>query len=244
MKTFRYASILGIAGLLLAAVSSSASTHGAASQECPRTGVHVLLADTQARVYVVPNYAALKGPFKTTYDKEGLNVRACAYGQKRSYKLATYPECPESGETVKECVDAEQDILSNAMLAYPENIVSANKYGTEPRESSWQVVVRDLRTGRVLHRVPTGTPLKPEPHYTGVGPALAIVVKGDGVVAWLAEDKQRSQHGATFYDIGAADRTGTRLIASGTDISPSSLRLTGNTLHWKQDGKPMSSTLN
>jgi len=47
------------------------------------------------------------------------------------------------------------------------------------------------------------------------------------------------------HTIGAARLcAGTRLLASGFDVSPSSLALAGSTIYWTQGGKPESSTLN
>jgi hypothetical protein len=122
------------------------------------------------------------------------------------------------------------------------------------------VVVRDLRTGRVLHRVPTGAPLEPKPGYVGVGNVVSIVVKSDGAVAWIADDYERSgtAHGTEYIDVYAVDKSGTRLLAAGTEIDPSSLALSvggsnigqgsrtapGSTLYWTQGGQPMSASLN
>ncbi len=126
------------------------------------------------------------------------------------------------------------------------------------------VTVRDLRTGRILHKVPNGTPLKPYPEHPGVGNVVALVLKSDGSVAWIAEDDQRSLNGGDrgheilYFDVEAADTSGTRLLAAGTDIDPSSLALAsdasgfsqrtetieGNTVYWTQAGKPFSAPLN
>jgi hypothetical protein len=107
--------------------------------------------------------------------------------------------------------------------------------------------------------VPTGAPLKPEPGYLGVGKIVALVVKIDGSVAWIAEDYERSATAkAPYFDVYAVDGSGTRLLASGTDIDPSSLALSvdathldyyphtiaGSTLYWTQGGQSFSTTLN
>jgi hypothetical protein len=111
----------------------------------------------------------------------------------------------------------------------------------------------------VLHRVPTGAPLEPAPYYVGVGNVVAIIVKSDGAVAWIADDYERSVAGAEYFDVYAVDESGTRLLASGTNIDPSSLALSvggamgtasnpssasGSTLYWTQEGKAMSAPLN
>jgi hypothetical protein len=111
------------------------------------------------------------------------------------------------------------------------------------------VVVRDLSTGRVLHKVPTGSPVKSNPYQAGVGPVVALVVKANGSVAWIAEDVERSMNVGSsevvpYFDVWEADKTGSRLLASGFDVDPSSLALAGSTLYWTQGGKPFSASLN
>ena len=46
-----------------------------------------------------------------------------------------------------------------------------------------------------------------------------------------------------YFDVYAAEKYGTRLVASGLDVNNASLALAGNTLHWTQGGKPGSATL-
>ena len=84
----------------------------------------------------------------------------------------------------------------------------------------------------------------------GVGAITALVVKTDGSVAWIARDRERSSPSSgiapelLFYDVYAADRSGTRLLAAGTDVSPSSLALGGSTVYWTQSGTAHTTTLN
>src|SRR4029077_17139210 len=102
----------------------------------------------------------------------------------------------------------------------------------------------------------------PPARYIGVGNVVALVLKSDGSVAWIADDYMRSitpgGTGPPYFDVYAVDRSGTRLLASGTDVDPSSLALSvggnnigmssrsvaGSTLYWTQGGKPFSTTLN
>jgi hypothetical protein len=151
--------------------------------------------------------------------------------------------------------------LVGTMVAHGDTF-KAEGHEDEESIDEWYVDVRNLRTGRVLHEVPTGTPLKPAPHYVGVGPIVGLVLKSDGSVAWIAEDYERSSKlygaGAPYFDVYATDKTGTRLPASGTNIDPSSLALSvggigvggnrrtiaGSTLYWTQSGTTFSSTLN
>jgi hypothetical protein len=133
--------------------------------------------------------------------------------------------------------------LARTVFAYEEPYYGGNRYTEEREEESvteWHVVVRDLRTGRVLHRVPTGMKEIAHPMYVGDGPTTAIVVKSDGAVAWVLDTAQQ----AARYQVHALDKSGERVLASGSDVDPHSLALAGSTLYWKQGGKPFSTVLN
>jgi uncharacterized Ntn-hydrolase superfamily protein len=65
------------------------------------------------------------------------------------------------------------------------------------------------------------------------------VVKSDGAVAWILTTVQ--EHAT--YQVHALDKTGNHVLATGSDISPHSLAVAGNTLYWTQDGKPTSAAL-
>jgi hypothetical protein len=110
----------------------------------------------------------------------------------------------------------------------------------EESVEEWRVVVRNLRTGRVLHRAPTGAKEKDHPKFVGDGPTTAIVVKADGAVAWTLDTVQSENR----YQVHALDRTGERILATGSNIDPNSFALAGGTLYWQQGGKPFSGTLN
>ena len=137
------------------------------------------------------------------------------------------------------------------MVAYAETVVSEIKYD-DCYCGQWQVVVRDLRTGHIVHRIPTGGSKRgpatqiyqvPEPgDYVGVGPAVDIVVRRDGAVAWIAQNLGLDKMEAG-YEVHVADDLGGRVLASSPEINPSSLALSRSTLHWTQAGKPMSAML-
>jgi len=46
-----------------------------------------------------------------------------------------------------------------------------------------------------------------------------------------------------MYEVRAVDKTGSRLLASGGDIDPTSLALAGSTLYWTQGSLPFSAQL-
>jgi len=185
----------------------------------------VLLADTQAEVYT-----ALHGHGA---DREVV-AYGCVHGHKHAYALGAYnPECLSGA--FGGCASVEQLVLAGPIVAYGE------AFGDE-HESSYRVFVRDLRTGRILHNVPTGTPNTPSRSMVGVGPATVIVVKNDGAVAWIAQSRPRTEPPAE-YEVHALDSTGSRVLAAGPGVDPSSLALAGNTLYWTEGGKPASTVL-
>lgn len=200
----------------------------------------MIIADAQAQAYL------LRGRYGD------LEARACAYRSHRVYELENMVEgdeascalgCPPLPGTVA---------LGGVMVAFTDNVVPSNKYG-DCYCGEWHVVVRNLLTGRVLRRVPTGgskltrgtsTYTGPEPgDYVGVGPALDVMVENNGSVAWIVYNV-RGVGMPRQYEVHVADHLGSHVVASSPDISPHSLALVGNTLYWTQGGKPFSATLN
>jgi hypothetical protein len=213
---------------------------GGASVSCV-LGSHTLLASSQAQVY-----AARKGPLRY------LSLRGCAYEQRRSFFVAA---CG-SEESATTCAERSHVSLAGSAVAAENSFVPECGCAAEGDIAEWEIVVRNLRTGRVLHDVPTGTPLRPKPRYIGVGAVVGLVLNDDGSVAWIAQDYERSATphgtGVPYFDVYASDETGTRLLASGTNIDPSSLALSAGdfgvsgmsrTVYWMQGGKSESATL-
>ena len=128
-------------------------------------------------------------------------------------------------------------MLAGTITAYERASIGGALSGN----AEYFVVVRDLRTGRILHYVPTGESISPLPGIVGDGPVIAIVVKSDGAVAWTVDTEES---GGNSYHVHALDKNGQRVLASGADIDPHSLALAGSTLYWAQGGKPFSTTLN
>jgi hypothetical protein len=204
----------------------AARDHKKASPQCPRAHSQVVVANTQATVYLAP---------KRPQNPEFLGVYGCSYKNKRSYYFGEVDVTPYGDEGL------ELNALAGSDFAYAEN-------GT----GYWMVTVRDLATGKIVHSVPTGTPAHPEPprtengltrHNVGIGPTTAIVVKSDGAVAWIAQDAVEGLLPYS-YQVHVLDKTGSRVLAVGPEIEPHSLALVGSTLYWLQGGKPMSATLN
>ena len=229
--------------LLAAATASDASSGHKPSPKCPPAHSHVLRTDRQAVVYTIGEHyveqiEGVHGPIHVVVPVVG--IRGCVHGQRRSYKLGEPPKS-SGGGAAQSFGGIAHEVLGGTMVAYEEFSGAANFEGLT--EASWLVKVRDLRSGRMVHEVPTGTREKVEPAFAGVGRAAAIVVKSDGAVAWIAENYERS--GATkYFEVHAADKTGSRLLAAGPGIDLRSLALRGNTLHWKQGGRTSSASLN
>jgi len=78
------------------------------------------------------------------------------------------------------------------------------------------VVVRDLRTGHLLHRVPTGISENP-PEEAGVGYVTETVVKSDGAVAWIVDnfglDVGLPPETVPYFEVKALDGAGLRTLA-------------------------------
>jgi hypothetical protein len=223
--------VLGMALVALAVACAAAAgrTNGSNGGGCPKSPARVVAADTQAHVYLG----------RQTYFSDESHrplgtiaiYRGCQLGGARSFLLGPAPSsCGSSG-----CpTSLEHLTLTGTVTAFQRSTTSESSEGGS---GEWLVIVRDLRTGRVLRSVPTGT--STDPKVVGVGPTTSIVLKKDGAVAWIV-DTSREQN---RYEVHAADRSGARLLASGSDIDPSSLALGGSTLYWTQGGKASSAAL-
>lgn len=234
MRRILIATISVLVLLMLSSLTSSSTLAAGArhkvAPKCLPAHAHVLFADSQAAIYTIP-----------ATREEGLIGTAqtwgCAYGRKNSYKIWE--------EDVQESTERNSGIhdltLNGTMIAYEVSRHEGTRY-TEGEEtvSEWHVIVRDLRTGRVLHKVPTGMPDPAHPKLVGRGEAEGIVVKSDGAVAWI----NNRVNPESQYEVHALDKTGERVLAVGSDIDPHSLALAGGTLYWTQSGKPMSAPLN
>jgi hypothetical protein len=179
----------------------------------------MLVADSQAQVYERLETEAQDG-----------GIYGCAFGSKHTYFLGERPGFSSSGGG-----GIEFETLAGSSVAYEESVVGpGGKYEA--------IIVRGLRDGRVLHKIPTGPSVSSK--NVGSGPTTAIVVKGNGAVAWVAENDALSSKEAKYYEVHAVDSMGSRVLASGSGIEPLSLALTGSTLYWAQSGNPASALLN
>ena len=199
--------ILALFGL---ASASDARTRHAKRHYCAKVGKVALGADAQAEVYEA------KGRY-------GREMFACAYAIGHAYALGSGPY-QNSGMGV------EKETLAGSTVAYEEFVVGGKYeiYTSGPTTSYWHVIVRNLRTGRVVRA--EGIP----------GFVEGIVLKSDGVAAWIVHTSVQPEEHA----IVAFDKTGTHTLASGPRIASSSLALAGSTLYWTENGRAASAVLN
>jgi hypothetical protein len=180
--------------------------------------VSVLRADRQAVVYEGLN-------------SEGLNeVFGCVRGSTRRYGLGMIGGASEEGGAGLRLITLAGDVA-----AWEEYAVNGPG---KPEYAKHLIFVRDLRGGGLLHRLPTGASTAPS--HIGVGPAVRLVPKSDGAVAWITGG---TVEGVKRSVIHVADRSGDRVVASGTGIDRGSLRLKGSTLSWVQNGVTSSTLL-
>jgi hypothetical protein len=212
-----------VGAIVLATSASTADSSQNAARRCPRVESHLLAANSRAEVYEAP-----EGPRSTE-----LAVFGCAYRNGRAFELGGVASRQGKGGPGGESgvLDAT---LASTVVAYAKT-----RY-YETGGSRKVVIVRNLRTGRILHEVLTGTRVKPEPPTEGVGAVQALVVKSDGSVAWTVA--AGPEEGT--YQVHAVDKTGSRMLATGGDIAPGSLAVAGSTMYWTQAGIPQSASLN
>jgi hypothetical protein len=198
-------------------VASAEHASGVALFGCPPPHSHVFRSDRTAVVY------------------EGLNseklyeVLGCVHGGRRAYALGRKLQGSEMGGG-----GVAEEVLAGPMVAYEKSSFSTSVFSSG--FSRVWVFVRDLRTGRILHELPTGT--ADRPGDVGKGRTSAIVVKADGAVAWI-----NPIEAPVSWEIHAVDGSGSRVLASGAGIDPYSLRLKNSTLSWVQNGKTEFATL-
>ncbi len=228
----RFVPTLSALILLLAASSADAarSSHRAPSTCRLPAHARMLVADPQAQVYE-----------KLETETQEKGIYGCVYGSRRTFFLG---EPAPSVGTPSGIEGITLETLAGSVVAYEYASAGPGRggLGSGTGYAEWFIVVRDLRNGRVLHKIPTGNSASST--HVGSGPAMAIVAKSDGAVAWIAENDSLSTREAKDYEVHALDRSGSRVLASGSGIEPLSLGVVGSTLYWMQSGKPASATLN
>jgi hypothetical protein len=102
------------------------------------------------------------------------------------------------------------------------------------------VVVRNLATGRRLADLPAFMLSLGAESFVSV---QALVLRHDGAVGWIAGGQSIVSHGPPSYEVHRFEGGTSSLLESGTAISPSSLRLAGSRMTWRDGGVTHSATL-
>jgi hypothetical protein len=220
MKRLILLILVVVAACLPYSAFAEGSRNGGRLARCPPRHTEVVKANREAVLYYGPN--ANRENFSEWF--------ACAYRTKRAYLLGIEAEFSSGGGG-----GVELPQLVGPVVAYGKSLDVEGIF-PDPGHSINLVIVRNLRTGRILHKVPTGPS---SPHSVGRGPLGALVVKRDGAVAWTSG----AGDATSKHEIHAIDRTGTRLLASGLGIDPLSLKLKGSTISWTQNGQSFSAPL-
>jgi hypothetical protein len=197
---------------------------------CPPSGVRIVRSNTSAVVYrrteTIGNF---RGPV----------LWACTRPAGRAVQIGPNEECSSSPQE-GECFGAGNLALAGTIVAY--SFTESGSTSTGPGlEQDW-VLARDLRSGKLLFKVPSGTPVAPEPGQVGVGSVYGVEALANGTVAWLVKDEEircEEFQPCPRWQIHVRSRTGQKIIAHGV-IRPGSLRLHGPTLTWKQSGRRRS----
>jgi hypothetical protein len=229
-----------IAGLLCGlAIASATALTGAQGMAAAGQGGTGPCPPPSARVLT----AGLRGAVYATRDSHGRVIAyACANSARRSYALGVVPTCGSP----QHCVGVDDEVLDVTVLAYQEHTSMSKGAG-------WMVVVRDLQTGRVLHRTPTEAGNLSGRQRGGGEPALALVVAENGDAAWATSQEGQPK----VFAVHTLDATGDHVVASGTEIEPGSLALAvgksvegspepvthGSVIYWTEAGKVFSVTL-
>jgi hypothetical protein len=168
---------------------------------------------------------ALLANRRATVYARGENVYGCSSSSRRSYLLGA------SGRTLK-AGRAGPLALAGADVAY-----GLSRFGVDTGTA--QVVVRRLTDGVVLREASATTRVPGAESYQSVA---ALVVKGDGAVAWIGNG--RSIIGRRpVVEVHRYDGRGQAELDSGSRIASGSLRLHGSRLTWTNSARRRSATL-
>jgi hypothetical protein len=205
--------------LLVAASVWYVAADGKSLPRCAPRQAHVLASNGEAQVYQQRDAASRAGAIHGSAIVFGC-VRGVR-GRSSAYTLGS----AALGSRM-EPVSVSRETLAGPIVAYERHFTPL--VGPE----SSLIVVRDLRTGRLLHSAPAETPGTPRPNLAPMRIA-AIVLKGDGSVAWIVETGNDS---VPYYQLHAIDRSGSRVLANAYSIEPRSLALSEDFLTWSQGG--------
>jgi hypothetical protein len=151
---------------------------------------------------------------------------ACLYRVGRRFRLGDEPAEPDFFR-------AFSVRLAGRYVAYELAFV-----GRE--ETHFDVRVRNLRSGRWVHRLPANSAPETSPISTSSPGVTDLALARNGAVAWITRDPYVNP--ATL-EVHKADADGHAQLDTGAGIDPGSLALSGKTIYWLSNGTPRTATL-
>ena len=204
---------------IAASVASVAIAHAGIAETtqvpCPARGAKVLASSNRGVVYEGSNA------------ENELEVFGCARGSTRRYAFGTAERFSSSGGG-----GVARERVAGVFAAY-------ERFSAEPSETPYhggsvaELIVRNLKTGRIVHKVPTAPATIA--NTIGRGPVYELALGASGAIGWIVTGLRPGER-----EVRAVDRTGEHVLASGSGIAPHSLQLHGSRLSWSQDGKRSS----
>jgi hypothetical protein len=139
---------------------------------------------------------------------------------------------PQSPGLQPVSIDTKIIALHAPWAAYPEQFITADTF-------TLVVAATNLQSGKTAYCEVPGT------RAPRRGPSVsAIVLKGDGSVAWIGEANSSGlDEGTLVRTVVACDSTGSRVLDSGEGIDLHSLTLRGSRLNWSDSGITRSASL-
>ncbi|HEY1834178.1 MAG TPA: hypothetical protein VGG08_07065 [Solirubrobacteraceae bacterium] len=197
--------------------SAATATHG--HSRCAPISKKTVTHDRVAEVY----YA---------FDGE---ITGCVYALGKPYRLGPGFEALSQGSH-----GLEDFVLNGIYVAYEQ--IHAPFEPDLIRPASFYVVVRNLRTGNIVHREPTGA--SSDPTSIGLGSARRLVVSKTGAVAWSVIDYRTYCHTdptLNCVQVRVIDSRGGAVVAEaqepsrGVGIEANSLTLHAGVISWEQN---------
>jgi hypothetical protein len=142
------------------------------------------------------------------------------------------------------------------MVAYEEQRVPEGRdENPAGLGAEWYMDVRNLDTGKFNPPNLDWHTTNTETQLYGVGNVVSMVLKIDGSVTWIAEGFRALRRKSLYFDLGAVDKSGNHLLASGMAIDPSSQSVGGirgsytpetgrHVVYWIENGQSRSAELN
>lgn len=184
------------------------STGEARPQGCYPRGARTLMANHQGRVY----------SYRST-------AFGCLYSVGRRVRLGEYTS-----------LQSAYDIVRERKFALVGRYIGFESYVEGKENADYLVHVVDLRSGRTVHKAPSGNPTSAEQEtqqtYVGLGHVTRLLLRASGSVAWIASDTLYN----TYHEVRAIDHSGSRLLDRGSEVEPRYLRLTPGMVLWSRGG--------